>query len=300
MRILVTGAGGFLGRRLVPHLAGRGHQVGALVRPGGRRPAPPGAARVLEADLSHHGAVEAALASFRPEAAVHLAWYTEPGRYWTSPANLDGVVEGIGLARALAAAGCRRLAAAGSCAEYDWSHARLVEGETPLRPATLYGAAKRALGMVLEPYCAASGLSLAWLRYNFLFGPGEPPGRLIPSVMEGLAAGRDVPCTAGGQRRDFMHVDEAAAATAAVLESGVEGAVNIATGEPHSVREVVETLAGIIGGPGRPRFGALPDRPGDPPELIPDVTRLTQEVGWRPALGLEAGLRRTLQERSAP
>jgi nucleoside-diphosphate-sugar epimerase len=113
-------------------------------------------------------------------------------------------------------------------------------------------------------------------------------------VGRALLAGEPVPTTRGDQVRDFMYVENAAAAFAALADGDVTGAVNIASGDPVRVRDVIETLARQVGRPDLLQPGALPDREGDPPRLVADVTRLRREVGIAPQMALDEGLARTL------
>lgn len=292
MKVLVTGSNGFVGRNVVRVLLERGHEVIGL----GRRAASLEHDRFQHVicDLGDARALESRLRPLRPDAAVHLAWYTEPGRYWSAPENLECLAHGLSLLRILASIGCRRFIGGGTCAEYDWSFEDLDERETPLRPATLYGAAKASLFLTGERFAAAQGLSFGWARYHFLFGPDEDPRRLVPSAIRALSTGTDFPCTEGRQIRDFLHIDDAANATVALLESDLEGAVDIASGTPTSLRAVVDTLSELIAGPGRPRYGEVPMRADEPGRLVPRLLRLSAELGWLPALNLRAGLLRTV------
>jgi nucleoside-diphosphate-sugar epimerase len=251
-----------------------------------------GPINIRSANLGQEEEMEAIVRGARPEALVHLAWYTTPGKFWSAPENVSCLEQSLQLVRIVRRHGCRRILVAGSCAEYDRDHELLHEERTPCRPRTLYGASKHALHLVLETFCAESGTSLAWMRYNFIFGPGEPPGRLVPTVIEQFASGKDAPCTSGQQKRDFLHVEEVASATAAILESPFHGAVNVGSGRPASVREVVETLGRIVGGPGRPLFGALPTPADEPVVFVPDTERLNRTIGWKPRWPLEEGLDR--------
>jgi len=139
MRILITGANGFIGRRVLEALLGRGHQVIAH----GRR-AVDGSSGVerVASDLLEAGAPEALAREARADVLVHLAWTVEHGRFWTDPRNDAWADVSLRLARACAQAGARRIVATGTCYEYDWPHdADCVENATPLAAHTPYDAA---------------------------------------------------------------------------------------------------------------------------------------------------------------
>ena len=297
LRVLVTGAAGFIGRHVVAALEREKHEIFAAVR-GASRIKSSGAglsrAQVVEMDLESDAEVRGAIERVSPEIAIHLAWYAVPGVYWTSRENLECVIGGLRLARALADCGCKRLVAAGSCAEYEWKSGVLSEEGTPLAPRTLYGACKCALRQMLERFCAQASMELAWTRLFYLYGPGEKQERLVPSVILPLLRGETARCTRGEQARDFLYVEDAAEALVAVAISDFAGAVNIGSGEPVKVKTVVETIARVLGRGERVAFGALPENPGDPPKLIADVQRLNRDVGWKASRTLEEGLAKTV------
>lgn len=286
----MTGAAGFVGRPLTELLAREGAEVHALHS---RRDHPeiPGV-RWHRVDLADDGAVEGLLDGLAPERLVHLAWCTEHGRFWRAPENLAWVRLSLGLVHGFVRRGGRRLVVLGTCAEYDWSSAAgpLAESTAALGPATLYGAAKDALRRMLEAYAEQEGFELAWGRLFFLYGPREAPARLVPSVIRSLLVGRPVAIGGGAQVRDFMHVADVAGAVAALLDSSVVGAVNIASGVGVSVGEVVDRIVQRVGRAELVRRGALPDRPGEPRSLVADVGRLREEVGFRPRWELAEGL----------
>ncbi len=231
-----------------------------------------------------------------PEAVLHLAWEATPGRFWTSPENLDWIGATLALARALAQGGKgRRLVGAGTCAEYDWSDGWCIETRTTVRPQTLYGTAKDATRRVLEAYGADTGLAVAWGRVFFLYGPGEHPDRLVSSVARRLITGQRAPTSHGRQRRDFLHVEDVAGALAALLlAENVSGPVNIASGEPVAVGDVLTTLAEEAGRPDLLGWGDVSLDDSEPPLIAGDVTRLREEVGFRPAWDLPEGLSATV------
>ncbi len=278
-RVLVTGATGFIGRHVEGALRERGHEAVAVSRANGH-------------DLLEPGAAERVIAEAEPTHLLHLAWFAEHGAFWTSPENLRWVEASLALLRAFRG---ERAVLAGTCAEYDWAHGFCSEGVTPLAPATLYGAAKHALHTVAAKHAEQAGFELAHGRIFFVHGPHEDPRRLVASVARALTRGEEAPTSEGTQRRDFLHAADLADAFAALVGArGVTGAVNVASGEPTTVREVVDEVARAAGRPELLRVGAVPMRPDDPPLLVADVRRLRDEVGWAPSRTLRAGIEETV------
>lgn len=292
-RVLLTGATGFIGRHCIPLLQARGFEVHAVSSKATDEIID--GVRWHRADLLACDRVPELVASVEPTHLLHLAWDATPGKYWTSVDNLRWVQSSLELVREFASASGRRVVMAGTCAEYDWTGDGLcVEGETPLHPATLYGTCKHALRLMLEAYAAQAGLSAAWGRVFFLYGPHEYPQRLVSSVVRRLLRGERAPCSHATQRRDILYVEDVAAAFVALLESEVTGAVNIASGEAVELRAVISRIADELHGNELVDFGALPATQSEPPLLVADVTRLREEVGWQPRFSLDEGLRRTI------
>jgi nucleoside-diphosphate-sugar epimerase len=267
MRVLVTGAAGFIGSHVVEALAGKGDEIFAVARNRGgveRQQRTPSEIHIVELDLMNSAAVRSELRDIRPELAIHLAWCTKPGKYWSAPKNLEYVEASLKLGRGLSDVGCRRLVVAGSCAEYDWDYGFLSEDRTPLRPRTLYGACKNGLREILQAYCCKKAMQFAWLRFFHLYGPREKEARLAPSVILSLLRGETARCTSGEHIRDFLHVEDAASAVRAVSSSDFTGAINIGSGEPVKLRTIVEIIAGIVDARDRVVFAALPDKPSEP------------------------------------
>jgi nucleoside-diphosphate-sugar epimerase len=290
-RLLLTGASGFIGSQAVGLLAQRGFEVHA-VSSREVTGAEPGEAIVWHrVDLLDPGSTRALVREVRPTHLLHFAWYAKHGEFWASSENLRWVEASLGLLRAFDEHGGRRAVIAGTCAEYDWSQVgRCVEGSSPLAPQTLYGASKDALRRVAQAWARERGISLAWGRVFFVFGEREWPERLVPSVARAVLAGRPAPCSHGRQLRDFLHTADAAGAFVALLDSAVEGAVNVGSGRPVSIGELVRLVGEMAGRAELVRLGELPERLGEPWELSADVTRLREEVGWTPLLTLEQGV----------
>ncbi|MCB2117112.1 MAG: NAD(P)-dependent oxidoreductase [Rhodobacteraceae bacterium] len=277
-RVLLTGATGLIGRHLAAPLEAAGYAVHAVSRRSGDDILADPEGLVARAGASH---------------LLHLAWHDGPDR-WSAPANLDWVAASLRLLRAFAASGGRRAVLVGSCAEYDWTGDGHLSEDMAPRPATLYGAAKAATGMAAMAGAGPLGLSLAWARVFFVYGPGEPEGRLFGDLIKGLARGEAVACTDGLQRRDFLHSADVAGALAALLASDVTGAVNIGSGQAVPVRDMIETIARQMGRPDLVRLGARKRPAGDPDLIEADARRLLADVGFRPRYDTHSGIRAVL------
>jgi nucleoside-diphosphate-sugar epimerase len=181
----------------------------------------------------------------------------------------------------------------GSVFEYDWAAGVCAESTTPTRPTTLYGACKGALASIVTSAGPTLGLSCGWARVFWLYGPHEPPGRLVSSVIENLLAGRSVAVSARAQR-DFLHVRDVAAGLAALLETHVEGPVNIGSGVPVSVGHIAKRIGSLLAREDLILMHERKESSEEPLVVVADVQRLTSEVGFRPTLDLETGLRETI------
>jgi nucleoside-diphosphate-sugar epimerase len=288
-RVLLTGATGFVGRHVLQTLVRHGYDVQVAGR---HRPDAP--AGFIETDLLDAGARRAAVECANASHLLHLAWIADPGIYWRSPLNLDWAAASLDLVKHFHERGGVRAVIAGSCAEYQWGTARFQENVTSCRPATLYGSAKDATRRLVMAYAREAGLSAAWGRLFFLYGPGEKPGRLISDAIAALRDDRDLPTSQGFQRRDFLHVADVAGALVALLGRKVDGPVNIGSGEATAVRSILEALADRLGHRERLLYGGRPLGPGDPPVIEADPTRLFSEVGFRPRFNLASGLDDTI------
>jgi nucleoside-diphosphate-sugar epimerase len=279
-RILLTGASGFVGRGTLGPLLAAGFEVHAVTS----RPAtsvPAAGVTWHRADLLGDGVADRLVERVAPTHLLHLAWCAEPVTFWRSTDNLRWVEASLRLLHAFGVRGGRRAVFAGSCAEYHWENqTRCVEGVTACCPSTLYGASKHGLHVIADRYAAQVGMSFAWGRVFFVFGPHEHPMRLGGSIARALVLGEEAPCSHGEQIRDFLFVDDLADAFVALLCSRVDGPVNLASGQPMRVRDLVEALAAAAGRPDLIRLGARPTARGEPAELSADVGRLRNEVGW--------------------
>jgi len=293
MTLLVTGAAGFIGRRVVDAAAAAGRPAVAVVRAGGQPVA--GAARTVVADLATPGWTDALPRDV--EAVVHLA---QSRRYREFPdgsadvrrVNVDATHELVDWA---ARAGVRTFVHASTGSVYRDGPALLREDD-PTGPPDFYGASKLAGEWMVRPY--ADRLAVRIARLFSVYGP-EQAGMTVPNLIGRLQAGSAL-TLAGGQGLVLtpLYVDDCAAALLR-LADGDEAAgldvYNVAGDEVVDLRVLGTVLAEALGT--TPTFQ---DVAGAPRHLAGDATRLRTATGWRPAVALREGCARTVAAMRLP
>lgn len=292
-RVLVTGASGFIGERCVRHLLKRDFRVIAASRtPVDFRD---GRVEPVQVDLFDRATTRLALEKFRPTHMIHAAWLPVHGDVMGNPRNWDWLKASIDLVEAFRAFGGQRAAVVGSCAEYDWHDGVCRPDTTPLVAGSLYGGAKNALRNSLEVFSKSSGLSLVWPRPFFIYGPGEHPTRLVAHVIHALLEGRLAEISHGRQIRDYLHVDDVACGIVTSLLSEHEGPVDLASGDPISLREIVSEVARQIGREDLVRFGVRKSPADEAPVVLGDPDPAKAAIGWRRSLTLSDGIADTIE-----
>jgi nucleoside-diphosphate-sugar epimerase len=299
-RALVTGPTGFIGRHLVDGLMCAKTPVIALIRPGSRVPDEwRGRVPCIACADWSEGGLRAALAAQPFDVVFHLATYgvlpadRDPDLMLQINVGLPGIL--VHLCKERAAG----LVMAGTFSEYQQpADRRPLTEECALEMGKLYGASKAAGGIVASALAQSLGVNLRLLRFFKVYGEGEAPHRLLPSLVAGLARRERVPLSEGAQVRDFIHVEDvvrACVAAAADVRSGSRALTatwNVCTGVGHSVRNFAELVAQAMGASQQLLgFGDLPMRADDEPYLVGDGGRMRRELGWRPERDLEAGIR---------
>jgi nucleoside-diphosphate-sugar epimerase len=293
-RVLVTGAGGFIGRHTLQPLLAAGFEVHAITSskpPSGA----PAAVRWHHGDLLEPGSVRELIGELQPSHLLHLAWYIEPPAHVTAAINLDWVQASIRLLRAFGETGGARALLIGTYAEYTpGSNVHCVEDVTSTHPASLYSAAKHGFHLIAAAWAEQTGVALAWGRIFNVYGPHEHPSSLVGTVARGLLSGEEVLTSEGRQVRDYIYVAELAGALTALLKSDATGSFNLASGIPVQVAEIISAIAVEIGRPELVRMGARQQRPREPGRLTAEVRRLRESTGWSPSIDLREGVTLTV------
>ena len=292
-KVLVTGGNGFIGRHCLPLLQAQGYEVHAFDLKVDKAGHPD--VKWHKVDLLDSAQLSILMAQVQPTHLLHLGWYAIPGKFWTSMENFRWVQASLDLLQTFVSYGGHRVIMAGTCAEYDWKYGYCSEGITPLLPATLYGACKHSLQVMLHAFSRQTGLSSAWGRVFFLYGPYEHPERLVSSVIRSVLKGDPALCSHGNQIRDFLHVEDVASAFVNIMESDVQGPVNIASGRPICLKEVIIKIGEKTGRPDLIRLSEKAVPEDDPPLLIADIRRLREEVNWSVLYTLDEGIDKTIR-----
>lgn len=297
MKILLTGATGFIGSAFARLALERGHEIMGLALPAERLPA-----ALVNADKVRwaRGSLEQApwseIGNFSPEVCVHAAWLTTPGVYLESPENerfRDSSIEF--LRTAARQAGVSHIVGLGTCIEYELSPRPLSEEATPIRPTTRYAKCKNELRLALEIDSRSHGFGFCWARVFYPYGPGEHPSRLCSSLLEKLARDEKVTLRTPDSTKDYIFIDDLAGALATVVEQRRQGAINLGTGTGVPVREIAETLGALVGKQDLLAYPVPPE--ADPfPFVVADASRLHQ-CGWLPRFSLQQGLARLIAAR---
>jgi dTDP-6-deoxy-L-talose 4-dehydrogenase (NAD+) len=289
MRILVTGATGFIGSAFCRLALSHGHEIAGLMLPTEIPPSHvPASERMLWlkgalADLPWH-----AIERFQPEVCVHFAWIATPGVYLESPENEDYLRWSLDLAHRLRALGTNHIVGVGTCIEYQITNAPLSEAHTPVAPMTLYARCKNALREALEAEARQDGWHFCWGRVFYPYGVGEHPARLCSALIQKLRRGEKLVLKTPHSTKDYIYIDDLAAAILVTVEKRFTGTINWGTGLGISVRQIADIIAGTLG---RPELveEASPAEKDPLGFVVADATRLKQ-LGWRQQVSLEQGL----------
>lgn len=293
MKILLTGAGGFLGSRLLRRAAARGHEVAGLLTPGTLKPESDpehGPVTWLEGTLSE--APWKGIEDFKPEVCVHCAWTTAPKFSYDSLEHFRCFEESKAFLQRAINLGVRHAVGLGTCIEYQIGRARLVEDQTPLNPIGPYAESKNAMRAWLEEQSHRDDFRFGWGRIFYVYGVGEHPTRLCSSLIQKLRRDETIILKTPQSTKDYIYGEDVVGALMLMTEQQFAGVVNIGTGLGITILEVAQTVARLLGKTGLVHKAEPPV--ADPLDyVVADSSRL-RRLGWKPEYDLEQGLKQLI------
>ena len=301
--ILVTGGAGYIGSHACKALARAGYTPIAFdnLVYGHREAVRWGP--LVEGDLADRALVAQTLRRFDIAAVMHFAAYAYVGESMAKPELYfrNNVVNSLGLLESVNEAGIRRIVFSSTCATYGTPETVPIRETLPQRPVNPYGESKLMIERALHWHGVAHGLAHVALRYFNAAGAdpegeagehNDPETHLIPLVLDAALGrraqidiyGTDYATPDGTAIRDYIHVTDLAAAHVQALDylerGGASVALNLATGQGHSVREVIAAAERVTGR--RIPQREVARRAGDPPCLVADATLANRTLGWTP------------------
>ena len=269
MRVLVTGAGGYIGRHIVKELLDKGHEV-------------------LASDFSFKGIDERAKFIDEPifsgekdifnrlgcpDCLIHMAW--RDGFIHNSNAHMQDLSNHIIFLENMIDGGLKYLTVMGTMHEIGY-HEGAIDENTPCNPLSMYGVAKNALRQTLLLYCKDKDVNLHWLRAYYIYGDDMRGSSIFAKICQAAEDGKKTfPFTTGKNQFDFIHVDKLAEQiVASSVQNEVNGVINVCTGNPISLGEQIETFIKDHNFDIKLEYGAFPDRPYDSPITYGDAAKI--------------------------
>jgi dTDP-glucose 4,6-dehydratase len=306
MRILVTGAAGFIGsnyvrRRLEQHPDDRVVALDVLTYAGDPRNLEGLEVRLVEGDIADLELVARVLAEEKIEVVVNFAAEShnslaviDPGRFFRT--NVLGTQT---LLEASRRHGVERFHHISTCEVYGDLPLESDEAfteDSPYRPRTPYNASKAGADLAVRAYAETFGLPVTITNCSNNYGPRQFPEKVIPLFLTNALDDRELPLYASTQnRREWLHVDDHCVAIDLVLEAGRAGETyNVGSGVERSIEEIADLVLELTGKPESLKT-IVPDRPGHDRRYLLDSAKLRTELGWQPAIDFESGLRATVE-----
>lgn len=285
MKILLTGATGFIGHHLVERLLQDNHDVLVATTDPDRIP-PNWRVQTVGFQDSHGGLDEPAIRRFGPDALVHLGWGGIPdlGVTW----SLRNVAISARVVATALDCGVTRVVGVGSCREYSAGGGKKAECDTPAESADVFAQAKLSTSHLVRAASESCGAEWRWARPFFVYGPGQRSDSLIPAAIAKAAAGSALTVGSPSAAVDFVNViDVAEALYLLATQPGPSGAFNIGSGRAHNVASVAAWVANEWQDQ---RAGEILSG-SEPDAWWADTAAITKAFGWNPAITLDSGIR---------
>lgn len=288
MNLLITGATGFIGRKLVDLAVARNWQVTAVVRDKSALHA--NKVNTLVADISEYSQLGKSVGSV--DCMVHLAWNGVRGEKRLDNSlqrsNYEYSMKAI---RSMVDAGCKKIILAGSQAEYGVCAGEILES-TPCKPNTAYGYYKLKLYEDAMALCRQNGMKVKDARFFSLYGPGDYEKTAVMQCVRNMLMGKPCELTVCTQMWDYLYVDDAVRAVLSLCVSDCQdGAYNVASGDCRPLSLYIEEMKKVLNSNSELRYGAVPNTKAGPISICPSIKKITDATGWKPTVSFSEGVK---------
>lgn len=285
MRIFITGGTGFIGTHVVERLMRDKHRLLLLLRDKRDAKKAPAsfALQTIQGDIADVKKWKSRVKKFKPDIAIHLAWDGIPD--YGAATSIKNLVNGLAVIQMLAEIGCKKILVSGSCWEYGLREGRVKEN-APTQRHNAFAAAKDALYILGRMITEEYGSDLIWMRFFYVYGPGQKSHSLIPYLLAEKKKGTIPELKNPNGANDFIYVGDVADALARLIRKGNVGVYNIGSGRLTPVARIMNTLFGrtILSVPKKAKgFWA-------------DISKIKRETGWRPKTPIAKGIQQTINE----
>ncbi|MDA9178357.1 NAD(P)-dependent oxidoreductase [Amylibacter sp.] len=293
MRILITGATGFVGLPVVKQLSKDGHRILALTRCvnsdfGDLE------AEWLASDLSKSSTYKDKIFEFKPEIVIHLAWQDIPNfSFEKSKQNLNQSLQVLKIA--IEAGFCKKILTSGSCFELNKLNGECLEIDTGT-PKDDFTWAKHSLRSWLEINCPKYGITLGWFRIFYVYGPGQRQASLVPMILTSLKTNTPFSLRAPNNANDFIFVDDVAKLFSSAINIDFpSGIYNLGSGKATPVIDVCRQAEDIVNGSDLLTLKLMTETESSKIDVCfwANTSRSNKYLGWKPKVDLAEGIMRT-------
>ena len=274
--VLVTGAGGYIGRHVVSALCDLGVDVTAVIRRNGDIDP---RARILQRDIFEPS--QDLFSEFgKPDVCIHLAW--QDGFVHDSDAHMTNLSHHYTFIKQMIRGGLKQLAVMGTMHEVGYFEGA-IDADTPCNPISMYGISKDALRRSVILLSQKNNVCLQWLRAYYIYGDDEKNNSIFTKITQAEQNGEAFfSLNSGKNKYDFIEIDVLADQIAhVVMQTEVTGVINCCSGIPVSLREKVEKFILERGYSIKPQYNVFPDRPYDSPEVWGDPQKIQKILSIR-------------------
>ena len=236
-KVIVTGINGLIGQYIAEPLKDLDFEVYGI----GRRDFETDKFNYKKRDINNSLEIKNLFEEIKPQYLIHLAWDTNRG-YLESDDNFDLLASSINMLKYFRENGGIKALFTGTCFEYKFKDSPIKE-EDELKPNTIYAKCKNYLREISEIYCQKYNIEFCWGRIFYTYGANEHPNRLFPHIINSLNSGKKVSINHSQLKRDYIFAGDIAKAISLIIDSNINGAVNLCSGKATTLENIALTIA---------------------------------------------------------